>query len=161
MAGKEAQAVNTPAATRVCSRCSRALAGDDGTCPSCAQRAAELPRRDAPAPEAEVESATATEPARGSDEPTDSSPATSTPPAPADDDATPAADDERFLPGGVPVGMRTRAPGVPRRVVVAILIIALAIFMGVLIANSISRTSKAERHFNTCVANPNIPECNN
>ena len=114
-----------------------------------------------PVPEAEVESATATEPASGSDEPTDSSPATSTPPAPADDDATPAADDERFLPGGVPVGMRTRAPGVPRRVVVAILIIALAIFMGVLIANSISRTSKAERHFNTCVANPNIPECNN
>jgi hypothetical protein len=45
--------------------------------------------------------------------------------------------------------------------VVAVLIIALAIFMGLLIANSISRTSKAERHFNTCVANPNIPECNN
>jgi len=161
MAGKEAQAVNTPAAARVCSRCSRALAGDDGTCPSCAQRAAELARRDAPAPEAER--ATVTEPASASasDESTSSPAATSTPPAPADDDATPSADDERFLPGGVPVGMRTRAPGVPRRVVVAVLIIALAIFMGLLIANSISRTSKAERHFNTCVANPNIPECNN
>ncbi|HEY3725005.1 MAG TPA: hypothetical protein VGN59_16765 [Acidimicrobiia bacterium] len=154
MAGKEAQAVNTPAAARVCSRCSRALAGDDGTCPSCAERAAEPPRRDAPA----------------TDESTEPRPAPS-PPATADDHAPPAADedglpprgvdDDRLQPRVVPVGMRAPAHGIPRRAVVAILIIALAIFMGVLIANSISRTSKAERHFNTCVASPNIPECNN
>lgn len=155
MAGKEAQAVNTPAAARVCSRCSRALAGDDGTCPSCAQRAAELARRDAPASstvaDAPTEADAATE-----------HPAASTAPS-ADDRATLSAEEEQqqLRPRGVPVGTRAPAPGVPRRVVVAILIIALAIFMGVLIANSISRTSKAERHFNTCVANPNIPECNN
>ncbi len=148
MAGNEAQAVNTPAAARVCSRCSRALAGDDGTCPACAQRAAEPPRRDP--------STTDT------DEWTEPRPVMATPSAPvAGDPATPEADEGPMPSAAAQFGTRAPAHPVPRRVVVAILIIALAIFMGVLIANSISRTSKAERHFNTCVANPNIPECNN